>query len=82
MPGRRSPAAPTAVPGWRALVHDPASGETWLTPPAASPETLQDAVTALGAAFGPALAVWAVYPPDQPAEEPTPPPPGELGCQG
>lgn len=64
------------------MVHDPASGETWLTPPQASQEALQDAVTALQSAFGPNLEVWGeVYAPDQPAEEPDPLPPGELGCE-
>lgn len=81
MSGGRSPSSSTAVSGWKALFHDPASGETWPTPPYVSQEALQDAVTAVRAAFGPNLEVWEVYSLDQPMEDPNLPPPGELGCE-
>lgn len=82
MPTRRSPNFPTSPPGWKALVHDPATGETWLTPSQPSQGALQDAITALRAAFGPTLEDWEVYSPEQPVEDPNPPPPGEWGCEG
>jgi len=51
------------------LVHDPATGETWLTPPEPSQEALQDAITALRATFGPELEVWEEgYSPDRPVD--------------
>lgn len=82
MPARRSPSSQTSAPGWKALVHDPASGETWLTSSYASQEALAVAVTGLRAALAPHLEVWEVYAPDQPVEELNPPPPGEWGCEG
>lgn len=78
MPASRT----TSATGWKALVHDPRTGETWLTPPHPSPEALQTTLEALRATHGPELEVWEEYSPDQPVEEPTPPPPGEWGCEG
>lgn len=76
MPRRTVSPEQTSPRGWKALVHEPRTGETWLTPPQSTPEELQATLEGLRTTYGPDLEVWEEYSPDQPVEDPNPAPPG------